>query len=242
MPRLPIGMRFDALIVVEDDGKELKMACDCGTLVTRNRNYVIYNPRKLFRSCGCKNRMIANGRFEDLTGNRYNNVVIIEDLPGQNIPNPVVTVRCDCGSKAVRVKHEVKRGKVRYCSRNCSIRKPPVDCRTRLYRSHTKAMLGHPGVAEAWHDYHQVMKDVGDVSLWIGPRDRSRPMGPDNFITFSGQKAGKIIEVDGVTNTVTGWAEHLGMSKEGTRDIVNRGALERRVRDHNRKLKLEGVT
>ena len=176
-----------------------------------------------------------SSRFCDLTGRRYGNIVVVEDPQGQCSPNPRITIKCDCGEEAQAVKHAVKRGGVLYCTWKCALRQPPIPVKSRLYQCHRKYIRLHKVVAR-WVNFRDMLRDIGDETLWIGPRDKRKFLGPHNYITYSGQCAGTVVDVGGDARTLTGWAKLLGISKQRTTVLYHKGQLPKRVRARKREM------
>jgi len=176
-----------------------------------------------------------SSRFCNLKGRRYGNIVVVEDPEGQCSTNPRITIRCDCGETVQAVKHAVKRGGVLYCTSKCSLRQAPIPCASRLYQCHRKWSRLNK-VVSRWANFRDLLRDIGDDSLWIGPRDKRKFLGPHNYIVYSGKTAGTVVDVGGDTRTLTGWAKLLGISKQRTQVLYHKGQLPKRVRARKREL------
>jgi hypothetical protein len=80
------------------------------------------------------------------------------------------------------------------------------------------------------------LRDIGDETLWIGPRDKRKFLGPQNYVTFSGKCAGTVVDVGGDTRTLTGWSKLLGISKQRASQLYHKGQLPKRVRARKREM------
>lgn len=84
--------------------------CSCGnTTIVRTGDL----NRGGTHSCGCK---LHEDRFEDLSGQKYNHLTILEFYSKRGYKNkPYYTCLCDCGNKTIVRGSHVKSGKVKSC-------------------------------------------------------------------------------------------------------------------------------
>lgn len=79
----------------------------------------------------------------NLLGQRFGNLVVT-DCAGSNGKKSIWMVECDCGSITVKVGNELKRGKVKTCSKQCQF------FRSKLSEAHTTHGLSHHPIFHVW--------------------------------------------------------------------------------------------
>ena len=115
------GKKFGKLTVIEktDEKNRLgivwKCKCDCGNVIDVVSSCLL-SPKRLgiIKSCGCSN--LPNTNFVDLTGKRYNRLLVIKRLEnGKNDRNAYWLCRCDCGKETKVATRHLNYGNVSSC-------------------------------------------------------------------------------------------------------------------------------
>ena len=104
-----LGRHFGKLLVIEEpqDSNKVLCKCDCGNEKWVARGNLINGHTK---SCGCMRRTSHKARLQNIVGQRYGKLVVLEEL-GDN----KVRCRCDCGNETVVSKGALKRGQIVSC-------------------------------------------------------------------------------------------------------------------------------
>ena len=109
MPRLIdlSGQQFDKLTVIERSGSTpqgrpmWKCQCECGEICFKSRDYL--KSKLQTKSCGCQSKTILKEfnktKIKDLTGQRFNKLVVIEDSGKRCCGNVIWKCKCDCGNE-----------------------------------------------------------------------------------------------------------------------------------------------
>lgn len=171
---IPIGARFGRWEVIEipDDNKFLFCRCDCGTEKNVHKSILRSGNSK---SCGCLRRELKFNK-EDLTGQRFERLLVIEKDTSSDKTSINWVCRCDCGMIVVRIYH-LKNGNTKSCgcyNRDLTIKRniknkkyEDGDSGSKIYNSWSKMMArcykknkdskdyGDRGikVCEEWHDF-----------------------------------------------------------------------------------------
>ncbi len=104
-----LGQRFGNLTVISEDGSEKRLCeCDCGT---KKKIRIDTMKSGKVKTCGLCHK--GNHRFISVLGNRYGDLVVIEEH--QKNRNRRVMVRCDCGNIVHRLLTNLKRGQTKTC-------------------------------------------------------------------------------------------------------------------------------
>lgn len=113
-----LGKRYGKLIVIEDNGKDLrvKVECDCGNQGVRSKYSLI---KGFAQSCGCVELPGTRTGKKSMLGNRYGSLTVIEDDLGK-----YVKVECDCGLINSMVRYTLKNTRPKVCM--CKARKPEI--------------------------------------------------------------------------------------------------------------------
>ena len=102
------GQRFGRLVVLEElGGGKIKCKCDCGTVRVFDKVSV---KGGITRSCGCLKQEKIREVKNDLTGQRFNEWTVIEELGGNK-----VLARCSCGKVAELWKSHLIKGDTKSC-------------------------------------------------------------------------------------------------------------------------------
>lgn len=116
------GLRFGRLTVLEKAESQKtpngtvrtmwKCQCDCGNIVYRSQQNLrnVKHP-----SCGCwKNELTSERRLEDLTGQRFGRLTVIERAETTNVSTRWKCI-CDCGNECTVIAQNLKRGHTISC-------------------------------------------------------------------------------------------------------------------------------
>lgn len=118
------NQRFGRLIAIKDSGKRddyrnilWLCKCDCGNIA--------YVPSKnltagITCSCGClqkeKAAQLGHGHLQDLTGQRFGKLVVIENSGERNSRNKILwNCKCDCGNICQKAGADLRAGSVLSC-------------------------------------------------------------------------------------------------------------------------------
>lgn len=171
-------------------------------------------------------------KFQDITGLKFGLLTVKADDRGQGT-NPRVSCICDCGKEAFVSKGNLKAGLVRSCG--CIRRKHGLS-KTRLWNCWRKHRRNGT-LCEQWSSSCASMyKFFGKDDIWVNPIDRSKPVGPDNYILSTLKGSPRLVEVDGEVRSLSGWATFLKISRERARQIHDDKRLEYRVRKKKEEL------
>lgn len=114
-----IGKKFNFLTVLEKTDKRKggavvwKCLCDCGNIkevttadLTSNR----------VMSCGCYNRKLVSNNYNNIIGQRFGRLVVIEKTDKRTNKREVVwKCKCDCGQECETTSNRLSRGTVKSC-------------------------------------------------------------------------------------------------------------------------------
>ena len=116
------GLKFGRLTVLEKAESQKtpngtvrtmwKCQCDCGNIVYRSQQNLrnVKHP-----SCGCwKNELTSERRLEDLTGQRFGRLTVIERAETTNVSTRWKCI-CDCGNECTVIAQNLKRGHTISC-------------------------------------------------------------------------------------------------------------------------------
>lgn len=112
-----IGMKFSNWTVIEyshrTKGRKhiFKCRCKCGTVKAVYKDNLVYGKSK---SCGC-----LNGVQEDIIGEKYGRLTILELTNERQFGNKVMNCLCDCGKEHKVSMNALKSGSIKSCG--CSI-------------------------------------------------------------------------------------------------------------------------
>lgn len=115
------GEKYGRLLVMEQAESNIqpngtcktkwKCLCDCG-------NYTIVDAYNLksghTSSCGCYNSDVSKSKIEDITNQRFGNLVVIERAENQK-EQIMWLCQCDCGNKCVVNGYHLKKGHTKSC-------------------------------------------------------------------------------------------------------------------------------
>ena len=115
------GKRFGRLVVLERAENAVakngvsrvmwRCKCDCGNECERSSGNL---KAAVEASCGCRrSELIHKYKFEDLTGQRFGRLTVIERAPSKNITR--WKCHCDCGNDIVTTANNLKRGHTTSC-------------------------------------------------------------------------------------------------------------------------------
>lgn len=109
-----INKKYNKLTIVEyiglnkDKKRLFNFKCDCGNTKIIPLTLVKNN---ITKSCGC----LSKKYFRDLTGKRFNELIVIKYLDKDNSNNHRYLCRCTCGKEIISQGSDVKMGKVKSC-------------------------------------------------------------------------------------------------------------------------------
>jgi len=113
-----VGKQFDRLTVLSRAGKTdsgnllVLCQCDCGNHTTVQYSNLLTGATG---SCGCLRKETYNDTINDLTGKKFDKLLVIrQDLKRTNSRGVCWLVRCDCGTEKVVSGHELING-IRSC-------------------------------------------------------------------------------------------------------------------------------
>ena len=115
-----IGQRFGRLTVIEMSERikqkgctrlKYKCKCDCG-----NEVYVFGENLRSghTKSCGCYNPDVSKSKIEDITGNKYGRLIVIERAENQG-EQTMWLCKCDCGNNTIVNGYHLKNGHIQSC-------------------------------------------------------------------------------------------------------------------------------
>ena len=102
------GQKFDRLLVIEKIDKEYskngqtrwKCLCDCGKYCERSTHTLL--TINMYHSCGCYNMELLNKDIPDLTGKRFNKLLVIKETGQRNKHRKKLWLcQCDCGNQII---------------------------------------------------------------------------------------------------------------------------------------------
>lgn len=104
------GQRFGKLTVIKEAGREKKgvvwlCQCDCGNTKTVRSDHLRSGD---VTSCGC-------GRMKDMTGMKFGNLTVIEDVGRTNNGDILWLCQCDCGNTTKVSGHNLRTGNSKTC-------------------------------------------------------------------------------------------------------------------------------
>lgn len=108
-----IGMEFSNWTVIEyshrTKGRKhiFKCRCKCGTVKVVYKDNLVYGKSK---SCGC-----LKGVQEDIIGEKYGRLTILELTNERRFGNKVISCLCDCGKEHKVSVNELKSGSIKSC-------------------------------------------------------------------------------------------------------------------------------
>lgn len=176
------GQRFSRLTVAERVRHKGRMCwkceCDCGNITYRHRTELESGACK---SCGCLKNDRCRSRLIDLTGKRYNRLVVL-GREGTKGSKPLWRCLCDCGSITYALGSDMQSGR----KKSCGCLKSEVtternykhgDYGSPTYRSwhgmiqrctdesaSNYQYYGERGIAvcDRWLDYRNFLADMGE--------------------------------------------------------------------------------
>ena len=109
-----IGQRFGRLIVIEEDVNRkghVICQCDCGNVTIVSRHNLISEKT---RSCGCLQKESRYAKINDLTGQKFGRLLVIDRVENQN-GNIRYLCKCDCGTEKIFYAENLRRGLTTSC-------------------------------------------------------------------------------------------------------------------------------
>ena len=189
-------------------------------------------------------------RFEDLTGQRFNRLLVIERTDGSSKKHTYWKCRCDCGKETVVASQKLKNGRTKSCGcyskdratkhgkQNTRIYKIWRCMKSRCSNPRFTAYERYGGrgikVCEEWRNsfeafYEWAMAHGYSNELTIDRIDNDGDYRPENcrWITMKEQSnntsANHIIEYNGETHTISEWSDILHISKKTLANRIDRG-------------------
>lgn len=104
-----IGQRFGRLVAIEKDINKLSSIicqCDCGKITSVNRSNLILGKT---RSCGCLQKESRYAKVDDLTGQRFGMLTVINRVENKGKQIRYLC-KCDCGNEKIFYSTNLKRG------------------------------------------------------------------------------------------------------------------------------------
>lgn len=187
----------------------------------------------------------------DITGNRYNNLVVIKRLENARGGVAVWECLCDCGNTTIVRGANLKSGAVKSCGCRRKTAKPSLKhnmSKTRLYREwaaiksrcyNTKLKsyknYGARGikVCDAWLNSFEnfstwALNNGYADDLTIERKDTNKDYCPENctWVPFNEQQRNRTIcysiEYNGIVKNLTDWCEELGVSYKRVHNRMNK--------------------
>lgn len=109
-----VGQRFGRLIAIEEDvnrKNHVICQCDCGNTTIVSRHNLISEKT---RSCGCLQKESRYAKIDDLTGQRFGRLIVIDRAENQN-GDIRYLCKCDCGTEKIFYAENLKRGLTTSC-------------------------------------------------------------------------------------------------------------------------------
>lgn len=112
-----IGNKYGKLTILEiihrENKKDIcKCLCDCGNIIYRDKENLLY--KQCTHSCGCaKKEIVRNAVGTNVDGKRFNHLTVIETL-WENTPVKLKCV-CDCGNEYIGIKSDIVSGHTKSC-------------------------------------------------------------------------------------------------------------------------------
>lgn len=178
-------------------------------------------------------------RRVDMTGKRFGMLVVVEDTQERVKNNPVVYCDCDCGKKHARV----------WKNRIAKVASPDCGCRAKEKQSQSHMTHGGSGtsmyaswvalkrrglVAKCWLDFRKVLEHFDfDAEYPVKRINPEKRLSPSNaFLSGKHTKSHgrKYIEVNGILESASGWAERLGVSRQRVQQLKKEGRLIARIK------------
>ena len=258
------GQRFHRLTVLGFNKKELvatqnghtesswryywNCLCDCGTELVVLGNSLLSGHTK---SCGCQKIDSAKARLDDITGQKFNRLTVI-DFSHFDSGGAVWNCVCDCGNEAkVRGTH-LRSGYTKSCGCYGAERRLEgitihglSSSRTygiwsgmmrRCYQEYTFEYKSYGGrgikVCERWHDVKNFIEDMGDApssDYSLDRVDNDGDYSPENCRWATRKEQARNtrrnvnITFNGVTKCMIEWSEYLGLSTSAIKYRLNHG-------------------
>ncbi len=206
------GTRFGKLVVLERVGTKNNMAlwacqCDCG-----NKHDVAgpYLARGDTKSCGCLklgDTLPAHGKFGDSRHHINNIPKNKETIKDETKPGGLVWIRDPCQCTHQRMSHDHFEG---FCERNNCL---------------CSAFISVSGLAP----YHPPIRKWQDKKVFIEPRQviggKVKPSKEAYINTAGLTKTNRavLLEFNGKTQSITAWANELGIKKRTIQMRLTRG-------------------
>lgn len=162
-----IGRRFGKLLVVSDSdevnkrGYKLKVncICDCGNTCSVSKGALKGKNGISTKSCGC----LKKTHFVDLTGYKYNHLLVEKYLGKDNSKNNIYQCKCDCGGSIIVQGSDVKTGKIKSCG--CQSKIKSID---RGYSSGVAPLIrniynGYKRKMARGREFNLSIEDVSDI-------------------------------------------------------------------------------
>lgn len=87
--------------------------CECGTIKPVNLQNLVNNRTK---DCGCgRKKKMSDIRTNDLTGQRFGKLIVIEMLASNNLGKRTCRCKCDCGNEVIVVGASLTSGHTQSC-------------------------------------------------------------------------------------------------------------------------------
>lgn len=240
------GMRFGKLVAIEPAGKnkfgnyQWLCKCDCGSeIIALSGNLLKGNTK----SCGCIQK-------NDLTGNRYGKLVVVERLDTDSHGDTMYLCRCDCGNEIIAKQSNLVKGHYESCGQygckktNKTHGMYQSDLYNKYYCIHTRCknksnrLYGGRGISvcEEWSGPNGFiafmkwsMEHGYKEGLSIDRIDVNGDYCPENcrWIPLKYQQRNKrtnhMITYDGETKPAVEWGEITGISPYTILNRIKRG-------------------
>ena len=149
--KVSIGMRYGALEVIGENTENDRRwicRCDCGNVINRNSTELT-RKRYPTRSCGCQRKT----RLEDLTGQQFHYLTVIERAEDSKQGKTQWLCRCICGNTVVVAAGDLKKKRHPHKSCGCMSKKLIAEFKS------THGMSKHPAWG-VWHSMKQRCEDT----------------------------------------------------------------------------------
>lgn len=252
--------------------KRFLLRCDCGNIISEQPNRIIGGHKKTCgRSCPiCKEMQGPQFDFSGYVGKKNNELTVVGLVSKGK--QTLLRCKCSCGSEVDVFPYQFKSGAVKSCGCLRNIFHDTPDGRSshplykiwyqmmrRCYNEKASAYNRYGGrgitVCEEWHDFLAFLKWSDSVGgrpegYTLDRINNDGPYSPENcrWATMRDQSRNKsdniIIEYNGKSQTLTDWANELGIKQITFHNRYVRGwSIERMMTEpvHTKPNRIAGV-
>ena len=118
-----VGEKFGSLTVISRAKKNPALKsrclrylciCDCGQQIEVNGNSLRTGHTT---SCGCRRKETISNKIEELTGQKFNNLLVLEKTENRKDRHIIWKCQCDCGKTHYKSQQGFLNSKHRFCTR-----------------------------------------------------------------------------------------------------------------------------